>query len=117
MARRKKSSKTLDNAFKRLAGMQALDPNLDLGNGLTVPGFAAEVAKLEQKLSAYHKLLTQSNTSQNETYAQEKIVRELSERMLEGFASKYGHDSSEYEMAGGKRKSERKRPVRKKKAA
>jgi hypothetical protein len=31
--------------------------------------------------------------------------------MLNGVGSKYGYDSIEYENAGGKRKSERKRPA------
>jgi len=33
--------------------------------------------------------------------------------MLAGVAAKDGRDSDQYEMAGGKRKSERKRPTRK----
>jgi len=115
MARHKRTSKVLDKALKRVAGMQAIDPNLDLGNGLTVPGFASEVAKLEQIITAYHKLLALSDEGQNDADAQEQRVRELSERMLEGVGSKFGHNSNEYEMAGGKRKSERKRPIRKKK--
>lgn len=36
--------------------------------------------------------------------------------MLAGVASKYGKDSNEYEMAGGTRKSEIKRPAKKKPA-
>jgi hypothetical protein len=32
--------------------------------------------------------------------------------MLNGVASKFGTDSSQYEMAGGVRKSERKKPNR-----
>ena len=107
----------LDDAFKRLAGMQAISPTLDLGNGLTVPMFATEVSKLENLMNAYNLLLAQSDEGQNKASAQEKSVRELSERMLEGIGSKFGHDSNEYEKAGGKRKSERKRPVRTKKAA
>lgn len=43
----------------------------------------------------------------------EKQLRDLSERMLIAVAAKYGKNSYEYEMAGGVRKSERKRPVRK----
>ena len=43
----------------------------------------------------------------------EKTMKDICERMLEGVGSKFGHDSNEYEMAGGKRKSERKRPIRK----
>lgn len=37
----------------------------------------------------------------------------MSERMLAGVAARYGKDSSQYEQAGGVRKSERKRPTRK----
>ena len=113
MARQKKTSKALENAFKRLAGMQAINVTLDLGNGLTVPLFANEVANLEKLLNAYNLLLAQSDEGQNKAIAQEKLVRDLSERMLEGIGSKFGHDSNEYEKAGGKRKSEHKRPVRK----
>ena len=43
-------------------------------------------------------------------------MRDLNERALDGVASKYGKNSNEYEQAGGTRKSERKRPVRKPKA-
>ena len=117
MSRLKRKSNVFEEALKRLAGLQAINPTLDLGNGLTVPLFATEVAKLENLLNAYNMLLAQSDEGQNLANAQEKIVRELSERMREGIGSKYGHDSNEYEKAGGKRKSERKRPVRKKKAA
>jgi len=38
---------------------------------------------------------------------------ELSEDMLLAVAAKFGKDSPEYEMAGGVRRSERKRPTRK----
>jgi hypothetical protein len=113
MARKKRKSVVLEKALKRVAGMQAISPNLDLGNGLTVPGFTNEVATLENLMTAYNTLLAQSDEGQNKAIAQEKIVRELSERMLEGIGSKFGHDSNEYEKAGGKRKSEHKRPVKK----
>jgi hypothetical protein len=43
----------------------------------------------------------------------EKSLQYLTEHMLIGVAWKYGKNSSEYEMAGGIRKSDRKRPMRK----
>ncbi len=43
----------------------------------------------------------------------EKVLMAFSEKMLLGVAFEYGKDSFEYEMAGGVRKSQRKRPVRK----
>ena len=36
-------------------------------------------------------------------------MADTSERMLAGVAAKYGRDSTEYEMAGGTKKSERRR--------
>jgi hypothetical protein len=39
----------------------------------------------------------------------EKTLRDMSERMLTGVATKYGKDSDEYEKAGGVRKRDRKR--------
>jgi len=68
---------------------------------------------MQAKQDAYNALLSQADQAQNELLAAEKAIRDLSERMLAGVASKYGKDSSEYEMAGGTRKSERKRPTRK----
>ncbi|BAY60611.1 hypothetical protein NIES22_06700 [Calothrix brevissima NIES-22] len=43
----------------------------------------------------------------------EKRLAEFCERMLTGVASKYGRNSDEYQMAGGVRKSDRKRNTRK----
>jgi hypothetical protein len=40
------------------------------------------------------------------------ITRSMLTKVLLGVAYKYGKDSEEYEMAGGVRKSKRKRPVR-----
>ena len=44
----------------------------------------------------------------------ETTVADLSSRLLSGVKTKYGADSSEYEKAGGTRKSEIKRTSKKK---
>ena len=49
----------------------------------------------------------------NERESQANAVRELIVRARSGFKSVYGTDSTQYEQAGGTRKSDRKRPVRK----
>jgi hypothetical protein len=49
----------------------------------------------------------------NELLADERSLGEMSEHMLSGVKVKFGRDSAEYEMAGGVRRSERKRPQRK----
>jgi hypothetical protein len=58
-------------------------------------------------------MLSQVDEAKNEVHSQEKIVNDLNRRMLNGVGAKYGYNSNEYEMAGGTRQSDRKRPVRK----
>lgn len=40
-------------------------------------------------------------------------LKDLNERILTGVATKYGKNSTQYEMAGGKKKSERKKATKK----
>lgn len=76
---------------------------------------------LNDAISHYNKLLSDTDAALNEIIAVELQARDLAERALAGVATKYGKDSSEYEQAGGTRKSERKKrgtgPVAKAKAA
>ncbi|MFS0516651.1 hypothetical protein ACEYW6_18310, partial [Nostoc sp. UIC 10607] len=37
MARRKRTSQVLEKAARRAAGINSIDPNLNVGNGLTLP--------------------------------------------------------------------------------
>ncbi len=48
----------------------------------------------------------------NERESQANAVRDLIVRARSGFKSVYGLDSTQYQQAGGTRKSDRKRPVR-----
>jgi hypothetical protein len=49
----------------------------------------------------------------NDLESAESDLNEFNRRYLSATEAHYGPDSSEYEMAGGTRKSERKRPTRK----
>ena len=69
-------------------------------NGLSDSHNAVEAKKLE--LTALI----------NEREAQANVVQELTVRARSGFKSVYGLDSTQYEQAGGTRKSDRKRHVR-----
>jgi hypothetical protein len=51
--------------------------------------------------------------SSNRFDAQENLMADWNRRVLSAVEAQYGPDSSEYEMVGGTRKSERKRPSRK----
>lgn len=108
MARTKKQSSHYDVAVTRLASIKSISPTLDLGNGLTVSTYEAAVLDFRQKLDEYNMSLSEADSKLNTVNETEKKLRDMSERMLTGVASKFGKDSDEYEMAGGSRKSDRK---------
>ena len=114
MTMRKRTSKILDGAELRANGLATIDPNLDLGSNLTLVKFRQAIADGRAKLNAYNQTLTLADQQGNELSEAEKIVRDFSARMLAGVGAARGTDSSEYEMAGGTRKSERKRTSSKK---
>lgn len=113
MARQKKLSAILEKALQRHSALTAIDPQLDLGNGLSAASFKAEIDAARAVQDEYNSALAQVDGLYNRFQDAEKSVRELSQRMLAGVGVRYGMDSSEYEMAGGTRTSERKRPRRK----
>ena len=117
MPRLKRTSKELEKAQQRANNLKSIDPLLDLGNGLTLTAYQAAVSSLQTRLETYNNQLSALDAQANDLQAEEKSMAALSERMLEGVSVKYGKDSNAYEQAGGVRKSERKRPVRKPKSA
>jgi uncharacterized protein YciW len=110
MARMKKqSSPKIDQAATRAAGLKSIDATLDLGNGMTLTAYQAAITDAQGKLAAYNTKLSEVDEAQNAFSVAEKNIADLSERMLAGTAARYGKNSDQYEMAGGTRKSERKR--------
>lgn len=116
MARLKKVFTHYELANTRLSALKSIDPSLDLGGGLTAANYESKVLNLRDKLSTYNTTLSLLDQLYNELNTLELDLKDVSERMLLGVAAKYGKNSNEYEMAGGTKKSERKRPVRKPKA-
>jgi hypothetical protein len=110
--KKRQQSKIVDKANKRNDGIKSIGPEIDLGNGLTVTAFTAEIAKVESQRQAYNTLLSDVDGALSKLNEAEKALGDFSKRMLNGVGSKYGYDSIEYEKAGGIRKSERKRPVK-----
>lgn len=113
MGRARRLSPVLNKVQIRLANIRNIDPVLDLGNGLTFEAFSTSVSSLQTALAEYNKALADADNKLNNVVAAEKHSSDMSERMLAGIAARYGKDSSEYEQAGGVRKSERKPRVRK----
>ncbi len=113
MAYKKKSSSHYEKAITRLAALRSIDANMDLGNGLTIVTYEKAVTTLRDSINSYNTQLSQVDELKNKAAEAELTLKDQSERMLNGVASKYGKNSNEYEKAGGVKKSERKRPVRK----
>ena len=113
MSRPKRGSKVIDRAQRRIAALKSISPTLDLGNGVTIDSFAAVIKTTQDKLEAYNSSLSTVDMTQGALEFAEKSLMELTEHMLLSVAAKYGKNSDEYKMAGGVRRSDRKRPVRK----
>lgn len=106
MGYRRKMSDYISEALLRAANLKAIDPDLDLGNGLTIAAYESEIAATQAQLDAYNAKLAQADAEGNAFRDMEKNLRALNARMLAAVGVKYGKDSSEYEMAGGTRSSE-----------
>ncbi|MFN6485367.1 MULTISPECIES: hypothetical protein [unclassified Nostoc] len=113
MSRLKRGSKVIDRAQRRIAALKSISPTLDLGNGVTIDAFATLIKTTQDKLEAYNSSLSTVDMTQEALEVTEKSLMQLTEHMLLSVAAKYGKNSDEYKMAGGVRKSDRKRPVRK----
>ena len=112
MARPKRSSVALQKAEKREAGLQSINSNLDLGNGLTLESYSTLVDNLRSQIALYNSALSNLDALSRQIKDTEQRLRDLSEQMLLGVAAKYGKNSQEYGKAGGIPKSERRRPSR-----
>lgn len=109
MARRKRTSNILQKAERRASGMGSIDTQLDLGNGMTLQSFWDDIDDLRDKQKQYNMMLSNIDRLYNDLLEAEKTLAEKSERMLNAVAVVYGRNSSEYEMAGGTRRPERRR--------
>jgi hypothetical protein len=117
MPRKKRGSIILEKAERRAVALESIHTELDLGSNLTLQLYTTQIDGLRDHLDEYNKLLSNLDRVSNEIIEKERSLRDLSELMLMGVATRYGKSSNEYEMAGGIRKVDRKRPVRSKTAA
>jgi hypothetical protein len=112
MARKKRSSRIIERAQRRLSSIQSINPQLALDGAISTKDYAKHIDELRQKLNAYNTALSTVDDLYNQFTDGERQLADYSEKMLLGVAVRYGKDSNEYEMAGGVRKQDRKRPRR-----
>ena len=110
--KKKKRSMVIDKARSRQAALLSVNAKLDFGNGLTTAAFDKVLDDTQKSLKAYNTLLSEIDRAYNSFQDLEKSLADMSDRMLTGVATQYGKNSDEYEMAGGTRKSERRRKQR-----
>ncbi len=84
MARKKRKSKAVESGLKRAAALTAIDPKLDLGNGLTLDAYNASIQAHEDNVDSYNTDLSGLDTQLTDIKANEKKLDQLSVRMLKG---------------------------------
>jgi hypothetical protein len=116
MARQKRDSKALRKARNRSTALKLIDPKLDLGKGLNLSAYHIKIKQTEDQLGLYNGHLADADNALVILESLEKELSDMSDRMLKGVGSQFGPDSNEYQQAGGKRKSLRRRRHTKSKA-
>ncbi|MEH1941789.1 MAG: hypothetical protein V7L01_16440 [Nostoc sp.] len=112
MSRQKRTSRVLEKAQLRSAGLKSIVPNIKYDENYSLEKLIESIEQLRNKLDVYNTALSVVDSSKTEIEEMEKNLSQLSEKMLMVVAIKYGKDSREYEMAGGVRTSDRARKIR-----
>ncbi|MEH2079830.1 MAG: hypothetical protein V7K89_07385 [Nostoc sp.] len=112
MSRQKRTSRILEKAQLRSAGLKSIVPSINFDENYNLEKLIESIEQLRNKLDVYNTALSVVDSSKTEIEQMEKNLSQLSEKMLMVVAIKYGKDSREYEMAGGVRNSDRIRKIR-----
>ncbi|MEH2383819.1 MAG: hypothetical protein V7K27_33850 [Nostoc sp.] len=112
MSRPKRTSRILEKAELRSAGLKAIDSNMDFGDNCGLQNLIQSIEQLRTMLDGYNISLAMIDSSKTKIDEMEKTLDNLTDKIVRGVAFKYGKNSSEYEMAGGIRDSERVRKTR-----
>jgi len=108
MARRKRLSEALITGRARLAGLKKIDSS-KLGPNTTLDAFEAVINDTAAIETSHNELAVQMDDSSNRYDAQEALMADWNRRILAAVEAQFGPDSSEYELVGGTRTSDRKR--------
>ncbi|MBW4448955.1 MAG: hypothetical protein KME38_19375 [Spirirestis rafaelensis WJT71-NPBG6] len=112
MSRRKRSSRILEKAEFRVAGLKAIDPNINFDNTYNLQNLTQLIDNFHNMLDDYNAAIAMIDSSRKKLAEMEKTLSQVSDKMLVGVGFKYGKNSNEYELAGGVRDSERIRKSR-----
>ena len=97
-----RDSEALHKAQKRIALLKSIEETLDLGHGLTIVDYSQAIEKTRAALELHNMHVSNLSESRKNLDKLDSELSELSERMLNGVAAKYGKRSTEYAKAIGK---------------
>lgn len=112
MKTRRKSAAIIA-AQDRRAGLVNIDPEIDLGNGLSAQSYQTKIEMTESKLNAYVNAVAKADAARVTLMDAEKELKDFSDHIMRAVSVKFGLNSAEYVSVGGTRKKDKKRPVRK----
>ncbi|MEH1889236.1 MAG: hypothetical protein V7K92_07135 [Nostoc sp.] len=112
MPRTKRSSRILEKAEFRVAGLKAIDPNINFDNTYSLQNLSQLIEQFHNMLNDYNAAIAMIDSSRKKLDEMEKTLNHVSDKMLVGVGFKYGKNSDEYELAGGVRDSDRIRKSR-----
>lgn len=110
--KRTRTSQIITEAESRAAALRSIETQLDFGKSLSMRAYTTKIDEARQLLAQYNTGVAQLDSVRNALMDVETDLSELSSRILKAVLVQFGPDSHEYEMAGGTRRSERKRGVR-----
>jgi hypothetical protein len=109
---KKRSSQILKKAQFRVAGLKAIDPNINFDDTYNLKNLTQLIEQFHNMLNDYNAAIAMIDSSKKKLDEMEKNLSHISDKMLMGVGFKYGKNSNEYELAGGVRDSERIRKSR-----
>ncbi|NEU75971.1 hypothetical protein PI95_026320 [Hassallia byssoidea VB512170] len=112
MSRRKRSSRILEKAEFRVAGLKAIDPKINFDDTCNLQNLTQLIEQFHNMLDNYNAAIAMIDSSKKKLDEMEKTLSQVSDKMLMGVGFKYGKNSNEYELAGGVRDSDRIRKSR-----
>ena len=112
MARQKRNSTILETARHKLAGLKQISPAPTLAHDLTAEAYEAEINGYSDDQDQYNGALAAMDEQTNELDKREQRLADFSQRITYAVRGLYGPDSNEYELVGGVRRSDRKKPAR-----
>ena len=112
MSRRKRSSRILEKAEFRVAGLKAIDQNINFDDTYNLQNLNQLIDNFHNMLDDYNASIAMIDSSRKKLDEMEKNLSQVSDKMLTWVGCKYGKNSNEYELAGGVRDSERIRKSR-----